>query len=80
MTAAGLTPSGAPKADLAGIPEGRWHSANCPDKVRLERKNTPWNIPREQLRSAQQHRSRVAAPRRLTVGWRPKFSKREPAE
>ena len=51
MAAVGLKLRGLPKP-IWRVSRERWHSGKCPDKVLLERKKTPWNIPRERLRSA----------------------------
>ena len=74
MTTAGLTPHGAPKADLAGI-RGRSGAAKCPDKVLLERKKTSWNLPgNDYVPATTSVKGCWLAPRRC--GWKPEFRTR----
>ena len=77
MTAAGVNACDRPKAAWRAF-RGPSRATKWPDKLLLERKKTPWNIPRERLRSA--HNIAPGCWPRKTMRVRPEFSKREPAE
>ena len=79
MAAAGLTPAIAAQSRSGGHSAGGRGPQNGPIKSYWNAKKPLGIFARERLRSGSQHRSRVAGPVGIH-GWRPEFSKREPAE